>query len=79
MEEVEQSPEQDVIRKKRKMATLSVKKKDIIEFLMSNDCLYSKQLAGFKDVARKEELWTTQAGKIKKKSAELKTCYGTQV
>ena len=60
-------------------------KKDIIEFLMSNDCLYtskrltgglllkrskrltrSKRLAGFKDVARKEELWTTQAEKIKK-------------
>ena len=53
-------------RKRNKTTTsfTEADKEDIIEFLMRNEVLYSKRLAGFKDVSKKEELWAAQAVKM---------------
>jgi len=36
----------------------------ILEFLQRNPVLYSKRLAGYKDTAMKENLWTEQAKRM---------------
>ena len=45
---------------------------EIIEFLIKNEVLYSKLLAGFKDVTQKGDLW---AATIDTTVAQLKTWY----
>ncbi|KAJ8245796.1 hypothetical protein GJAV_G00260410 [Gymnothorax javanicus] len=47
----------------------------IIDFLQQNPTLYSKRLAGFKDAAAKDRLWTEQARQMKRTPNELKTWY----
>ena len=38
---------------------------------MRNEVLYSKRLAGFKDVTQKEDLWAAQAAKMNTTVAQL--------
>ena len=47
----------------------------IIDFLQRNPTLYSKRLAGYKDAAAKDRLWTEQARQMKRTPHELKTWY----
>ena len=47
----------------------------IIDFLQQNPMLYSKRLAGYKNTALKESLWTEQANRMNRTPTELKTWY----
>ena len=58
-------PTQKAKRKKIVTAFTEEQKEGIIKFHMRNEVLYSKRLAGFKDVTKKEDLWAAQAAKIK--------------
>ena len=42
---------------------------------MRNEVFYSKRLAGFKNVSRKDDLWAAQAAKINTTVAYLKIWY----
>ena len=71
----ETTPTQKAKRKKTVTAFTEKQKEEIIEFLMRNEVLYSKRLAGFKDVTQKEDLWAAQAAKMNTTVAQLKLWY----
>ena len=49
------------VKKKKVVTTFKKEKKqEIIECLLLHEILYSKQIAGFKDVNKKEDLWAAQ-------------------
>ena len=62
-------PTQKVKKKKTVTAFTEEQKEKFIEFLMRNEVLYSKRLAGFNDVTQKE------AAKINTTVAQLKIWY----
>lgn len=75
-EEAEETiPTQKAERKKTVTAFTEEQKEEIIEFLMRNEVLYSKRLAGFKDITQKEDLWAAQAANINTTVAQLKIWY----
>ena len=60
----------------RVVTNLSEDEKElVIDFLQQNPTLYSKRLAGYKDAAAKDRLWTEQARQMKRTPNELKTWY----
>lgn len=71
------TPTQKAKRKKTVTAFTEKQKEEIIEFLMTNEVLYSKRLAGFKDVTQKEDLWAAQAAKMNTTAAKLKLWYSS--
>ncbi|XP_061784370.1 uncharacterized protein [Nerophis lumbriciformis] len=62
-------------KRKRTTAFSEEEKEEIIDFLLQHEVLYSKRLAGFKDVSKKEKLWAAQAEKMGMTVADLKTWY----
>jgi hypothetical protein len=64
-------------RKKTVTSFTEEQKEEIIEFLIQNQVLYSKRLAGFKDVAKKEDIWAAQAAKMNANVEQLKTWYSS--
>ncbi|XP_061746235.1 uncharacterized protein LOC133544983 isoform X2 [Nerophis ophidion] len=62
-------------KRKRTTAFSGEEKEEIIDFLLQHEVLYSKRLAGFKDVSKKEKLWAAQAEKMGTTAADLKTWY----
>ena len=81
-EEEDESKNVDSLKAKRKRNVLTnfseEQKEEIIEFLMQNKILYSKRLAGFKDVIKKEAIWAAQAAQMGTTVDELKT-YNTSM
>ena len=77
--EQEEADETPFIAKAKRKKTMSCfteqLKEEIMEFLMNNEVLYSKSLSGFKDVTRKEELWTAQSVKMNTAAEQLKMWY----
>ena len=77
--EQEEADETHFIEKAKRKKTMSCfteqLKEEIIEFLMNNEVLYSKRLSGFKDITRKDELWTAQTVKMNTTAEQLKTWY----
>ena len=60
----------------RVVTTFSEDEKElIIDFLQQNPTMYSKRLAGYKDAAAKDKLWTEQARQMNCTPNELKTWY----
>ena len=78
-EEAEEAEETTPTKKAKIKKTVTAftekQKEEIIEFLMRNEVLYSKRLAGFKDVTQKEDLWAAQAAKMNTTVAQLKLWY----
>ena len=68
----------NVKAKKKKVATTfnEQQKEEITEFLMQN-IVYSKRLAGFKDVNKKEDLWAAQVAQMDTTVDELKAWYSS--
>jgi len=78
IEGIEEASETQGGARKRSKTTTSfteADKEEIIEFLMRNEVLYSKRLAGFKDVSKKEDLWAAQAAKMNTTVSELRIWY----
>jgi len=73
----EASETQGGARKRNKTTTsfIEADKEEIIEFLMRNEVLYSKRLAGFKDVSKKKEFSAAQAVKMNTTVSELRIWY----
>ena len=78
-EEEDENTNVDSVKAKRKRNVLrnfsEEQKEEIIELLMQNEILYSKRLAGFKDVIKKEAIWAAQASQMGTIVDELKTYY----
>ena len=73
--EVEHETSATTKREKKTTTFSEEQKEEIIDFLIGNQVIYSKRLAGFKNVQLKERLWASQAQKMGTSVADLKIWY----